>query len=86
MRPIVILAGALVVGASITGVAARQQPASPAAEPQGDGIVVVGPRIEDDIVVTGDRPTIRGGLWRFRRSGTMNYGAVSGRFSGGGGG
>lgn len=82
MRPIVILAGALVVVAGITGVAARQQRASPAAEPQGDGIVVVGPRIEDDIVVTGDRPTIRGGLWRFRRSGTMNYGAVSGRFSG----
>ncbi len=82
MRAIVILAGALVVG--ITGVAAQQQPAPPAArpaEPQGDGIVVVGPRIDDDIVVTGDRPAIRGGLWRFRRSGTMNFGETNGRFA-----
>jgi hypothetical protein len=84
MRPIVMLAA--LVGTGVASVATRPQSSPPAAatppaEPQGDGIVVVGPRQEDDIVVTAAGPVIRGGLWRFRRSGTMNYGVVGGRFS-----
>jgi hypothetical protein len=55
-------------------------PASPPAV-QDDGFLVIGPRQGDDIIVTGTRPVLRGGLWRFRRSGTLNYGAPNGRFS-----
>lgn len=75
---VLIAAGA--GAAAFAGVQRDPAPAAPVAA-QDDGILVIGPRQEDDIVVTGDRPVIRGGLWRFRRSGTMNYGASTGRFS-----
>ncbi len=89
MRAAAILAAMLATGAGVAAFAAVQRDTAPApastpnprATPQDDGILVLGPRQEDDIVVTGARPFIRGGLWRFRRSGTMNYGVTPGRFS-----
>ena len=85
MRAAAILAAMLTTGAGVAAFAAVQRDTAPApaprAAPQEDGILVIGPRQEDDIVVTGARPVIRGGLWRFRRSGTMNYGGTTGRFS-----
>jgi len=78
------MAAAIVaIGGGVAALAAGQRDAASAAQakPQDDSILVIGPRQEDDIVVTGARPVIRGGLWRFRRSGTLNYGEDNHRFS-----
>ncbi|MEP9401669.1 hypothetical protein [Sphingomonas sp. VNH70] len=62
-------------------------PPPPAARPQRsaptDSDIVVTAQIEPDIVVTGDRPTMRGGLWQFNRTATMSFGGgpVAGRLN-----
>ncbi|KQU53074.1 hypothetical protein ASG67_09535 [Sphingomonas sp. Leaf339] len=73
---VAVMAGAF--GLSV----AHSTPLAQASEPasQDKPIVVIGPD-QPDIIVTGERPAIRGGLWKFTRSATMGNGSRSFRFA-----
>lgn len=66
---VAIMAGAF--GLSVAHSTPLPQASDPAL--QDKPIVVIGPE-QSDIVVTGEQPAIRGGLWQFSRSGTLRYG------------
>lgn len=67
------MAGRGAIAALVAGMMLSAQTPPPVSPPQdASPIVVVGP--DADIVVIGGRPAIRGGLWQFTRSGTLELG------------
>ncbi|WP_156460916.1 hypothetical protein [Sphingomonas sp. Leaf339] len=69
---IIVIAG----GLGLSVLHAMPPPQAAEALPQDTPpIVVIGP--DADIVITGSKPQLRGGLWRFRRSPTLVYGGGS---------
>jgi hypothetical protein len=69
------MAGRAVI-AVLAGLMLSAQIPTPPPSQDTPPIVVIGP--DADIVVTGERPMIRGGLWQFTRSATLLLGQGSG--------